>query len=84
MSDQDLMDIQREDWQRERIDAILKRLRDLERKHPDEFWAEIESVIAQIVMACAELDDMKWPADLHLGDLVEKHVIRFVDFGDEV
>lgn len=37
---------------------------------------ERESAIATLRHVCAEIGDNDWPDDLHLSDIIEKHLAR--------
>lgn len=36
--------------------------------------SERESAIVQLRLLCADFGDNDWPADLHLGDIIGKHL----------
>lgn len=74
--DKAVTDEEIEAWEAQRIAAIRANLRDLCQAHPEYFWEEIDAVVAQIVMGCSDVDDRDWPEDLHLGDVIEKHLVR--------
>ena len=38
--------------------------------------AEREDIIAMLRQVCEEHGDNNWPDDLHLGDVIEKHLWR--------
>lgn len=66
-----MADEQLEAWKRERIEAINFNLGWYDHKGLLEYFKE---VVAQIVIAAADVDDTDWPADLHLGYVIEKHL----------
>ncbi len=45
--------------------------------------AELHDVRAQLRELCAEFGDNDWPDDLHLGDVIEKHLGRHLRDGQE-
>ncbi len=48
---------------------------DMERKHIA--WTlERQSIVNQLRRLCEEFGDNDWPDDLHLGDVIEKHLAR--------
>lgn len=65
-------------WQGERIAAIQARLRSKFNEHPEAFWEELNATVAFIVMGCVDAGDTEWPADLHLADVVDKHLNRHI------
>lgn len=67
-----------EQWATERIAAIRLKLRFFKDNHPEHFWEEIDSIVNFIVDGCIEIGDTDWPEDLHLGDVLEKHLIRHI------
>lgn len=40
---------------------------------------EREDVIAQLRTLCSEHGDNDWPDEMHLGDVIEKHLARHLD-----
>lgn len=42
----------------------------------DRLWAERVAAIATLRIECAEYDDNDWPDNLHLADIIEKHLAR--------
>ena len=39
---------------------------------------EREETVAQLRSLCAEYGDNDWPNNLHLGDVVDKHLCRYI------
>ncbi len=44
---------------------------------------EREEAIAQLRMACDEYGDNDWPNGLHLADIIEKHLVRYLESDSE-
>lgn len=40
---------------------------------------ERTEIINQLRLVCAEFGDNDWPDDLHLGDVIEKHLAPYLD-----
>lgn len=43
---------------------------------------EREAAVAQLRMACREHGDNDWPDDLHLADVIDKHLMRWIEVDD--
>jgi len=43
------------------------------------FSTERADVVALLRALCSEYGDNDWPDDLHLSDVIEKHLIRHLD-----
>lgn len=65
-------------WTTERIATIQALLRKLADKSPEYFWREIDQAVAQIVIGTAKANDFDWPDDLHLADVVDKHLAYYI------
>lgn len=68
MSDEEL-----EAWTAQRIRDVQNHFRKLTAGAQRDYF---DAMAAQIVMACADADATDWPADLHLADVIEKHLVR--------
>jgi len=76
------MDLSTEDYIRGKRAAILKVLnsclRELGIDDPvtmqSKWIAEREETVAMLRQVCAEHGDNEWPDDLHLADVVDKHL----------
>lgn len=70
MTDEEL-----ERWTSERVKAVKARID----RMPKE-WAvdEFKALAAQLVLACADAGATDWPENLHLADVLEKHLMRAV------
>lgn len=44
---------------------------------------EREAAIAQLRMACDEFGDNDWPDDLHIADIIEKHLVAYIETDEE-
>jgi hypothetical protein len=62
-------------WKLERMAAITEHLRGMSHQRLLYYCREIA---LQVVIAAADMDDTDWPAELHLGDFIEKHLARFM------
>jgi hypothetical protein len=75
MTDEEL-----ERWTDERVDAVKT---DIDGIGLADLRLYAKEIAAQIVIACADAGATDWPADLHLGDVVEKHLMRSVVIPEE-
>lgn len=73
-----MTDEEYEEWVDNKFTNIRKRLKKEADENPEHFWLEIESIIINIVTGCGEIGDFDWPDDLHLGDVLDKHLIRHI------
>ncbi len=71
-----MSDKQLEKWKRERAASITVGLRDMSH---EKLLAYFEEVAVQIVIAAGDIGDTDWPIGLHLGDVIEKHLMRRVE-----
>lgn len=44
---------------------------------------EREAAISTLRRICEDYGDNDWPNDLHLSDIIEKHLERYFDTGDD-
>ena len=44
---------------------------------------EREQTVQMLRIACRDHGDNDWPNDLHLADVIEKHLVRHIDTGDD-
>jgi hypothetical protein len=40
---------------------------------------ERQDTVAVLRRICAEIGDNEWPDDLHIGDVIEKHLVRHME-----
>lgn len=70
MTDEDM-----EQWTSARVNAIRNRI---DRMNDGELRAYLKDIVYYLVSACADAGATDWPAELHLGDVIEKHLMRAV------
>lgn len=64
-----------EQWTRDRVEAVNRHLAGVGERYLREYFAE---VVAALVSACGDAGATDWPAELHLADVIEKHLMRCV------
>lgn len=65
-------------WAMERTKAIQERLHFWSGKNPESFWREMDNLVHFIVEVTVLIGDSDWREDLHLGDLMDKHIVRWI------
>jgi hypothetical protein len=68
-----MTDEERERW----VSRQIKDVRATIETMPDRYLREyLQSVAGQLVIACADAGATDWPPNLHLADVIEKHLAR--------
>lgn len=79
MDEKSYIEGSRQAWRTILQESIINLGYDSAEKNASAWILEREAAIAQLRRLCELIGDNGWPENLHLADIIEKHVIRHVE-----